>query len=55
MAARMRLGFAPNATGREAGNGAYQITATGDVGIGNPFLAEAAARAVFGSRPKFTF
>ncbi|MGA7908233.1 MAG: hypothetical protein WCA16_12570, partial [Candidatus Sulfotelmatobacter sp.] len=40
-------GFAPpNAAGREVGNGAYQITATGDVGIGNPFLGGGAPRGI---------
>jgi hypothetical protein len=40
-------GFAPpNAAGREVGNGAYQITATGDVGIGNPFLGGGGPRGV---------
>lgn len=31
---------------REVGNGAYQITATGDVGIGNPFLGGGAPRGI---------
>ncbi len=31
---------------REVGNGAYQITATGDVGIGNPFLGGGGPRGV---------
>jgi hypothetical protein len=40
-------GFAPpNAAGREVGNGAYQITATGDVGIGNPFLGGGGPRGI---------
>jgi len=40
-------GFAPpNANGREVGNGAYQIAATGDVGIGNPFLGGGGPRGI---------
>jgi len=40
-------GFAPpNASNREVGNGAYQITATGDVGIGNPFLGGGGPRGI---------
>ena len=40
-------GFAPpNANGREVGNGAYQIVATGDVGIGNPFLGGGGPRGI---------
>jgi Carboxypeptidase regulatory-like domain/TonB dependent receptor len=39
-------GFAPPSNGHEAGNGAYQITATGDVGIGNPFLGGGAPRGI---------
>jgi hypothetical protein len=31
---------------REVGNGAYNITATGDVGIGNPFLGGGAPRGI---------
>jgi len=31
---------------REVGNGGYQITATGDVGIGNPFLGGGAPRGI---------
>jgi hypothetical protein len=42
-----RCGFVPNATGnREVGNGAYQIVATGDVGIGNPFLGGGGPRGI---------
>jgi hypothetical protein len=42
-----RCGFAPSATGnREVGNGAYQIVATGDVGIGNPFLGGGGPRGI---------
>lgn len=48
-------GFAPpNASGREVGNGAYQITATGDVGIGNPFLGGGGPRGIQ-LAAKFTF
>jgi hypothetical protein len=32
--------------GREVGNGAYQIVATGDVGIGNPFLGGGGPRGI---------
>jgi len=39
-------GFAPPSNGREVGNGAYQITATGDVGIGNPFLGGGGPRGI---------
>ncbi len=39
-------GFAAPVNGREAGNGAYQITATGDVGIGNPFLGGGGPRGI---------
>lgn len=39
-------GFVPGANGREVGNGAYQITATGDVGIGNPFLGGGGPRGI---------
>jgi carboxypeptidase family protein/TonB-dependent receptor-like protein len=35
-----------NAGNREVGNGAYQITATGDVGIGNPFLGGGGPRGI---------
>jgi hypothetical protein len=31
---------------REVGNGNYQITATGDVGIGNPFLGGGGPRGI---------
>ena len=47
-------GFAPPANGREVGNGNYQITATGDVGIGNPFLGGGAPRGIQ-LAAKFTF
>jgi hypothetical protein len=39
-------GFRPGAGGREVGNGAYQIVATGDVGIGNPFLGGGGPRGI---------
>ena len=39
-------GFAPPANGREVGNGAYHIVATGDVGIGNPFLGGGGPRGI---------
>ena len=39
---------------REVGNGAYQITATGDVGIGNPFLGGGGPRGIQVAA-KFTF
>ena len=39
---------------REVGNGGYQITATGDVGIGNPFLGGGAPRGIQ-LAAKFTF
>jgi hypothetical protein len=49
-------GFAPGAVGsnREVGNGAYQIVATGDVGIGNPFLGGGGPRGIQ-LAAKFTF
>lgn len=40
--------------GREVGNGGYQITATGDVGIGNPFLGGGGPRGIQ-LAAKFTF
>ena len=43
-----------NAGNREVGNGAYQITATGDVGIGNPFLGGGGPRGIQ-LAAKFTF
>ena len=40
-------GFHANQAGtREVGNGGYQITATGDVGIGNPFLGGGGPRGI---------
>jgi len=47
-------GFAPPVNGREVGNGGYQITATGDVGIGNPFLGGGGPRGIQ-LAAKFTF
>jgi Carboxypeptidase regulatory-like domain/TonB-dependent Receptor Plug Domain len=48
-------GFAANSAGtREVGNGAYQIVATGDVGIGNPFLGGGGPRGIQ-LAAKFTF
>jgi hypothetical protein len=48
-------GFVQNAAQtREVGNGAYQITATGDVGIGNPFLGGGGPRGIQ-LAAKFTF
>jgi len=38
-------GFTPSGT-REVGNGAYHIVATGDVGIGNPFLGGGGPRGI---------
>jgi hypothetical protein len=40
-------GFVLNGAGtREVGNGQYQLTATGDVGIGNPFLGGGGPRGI---------
>ncbi|HUM06957.1 MAG TPA: TonB-dependent receptor [Terriglobales bacterium] len=39
-------GFQLNGNGKEVGNGGYQITATGDVGIGNPFLGGGGPRGI---------
>ena len=46
-------GFTSTAN-REVGNGGYQITATGDVGVGNPFLGGGAPRGIQ-LAAKFTF
>jgi hypothetical protein len=46
-------GFQVNGN-REVGNGAYQIVATGDVGIGNPFLGGGGPRGIQ-LAVKFTF
>ena len=45
---------APNGAPREVGSGQYQITATGDVGIGNPFLGGGGPRGIQ-LAAKFTF
>jgi hypothetical protein len=47
-------GFQASPNGREVGNGGYQITATGDVGIGNPFLGGGGPRGIQ-LAVKFTF
>ena len=47
-------GFAVNGNGREVGAGPYQLTATGDVGSGNPFLGGGAPRGIQ-LAAKFTF
>lgn len=48
-------GFVQNASKtREVGNGAYQIVATGDVGVGNPFLGGGGPRGIQ-LAAKFTF
>lgn len=39
-------GFVANGAGQEVGNGAYHITATGDVGIGNPFIGGGGPRGI---------
>jgi hypothetical protein len=39
-------GFTPSGNNREVGNGFYHIVATGDVGIGNPFLGGGGPRGV---------
>lgn len=44
----------PQGGTQEVGNGAYQITATGDVGIGNPFLGGGGPRGIQ-LAAKFTF
>jgi hypothetical protein len=42
-----KCGFkATPVNGREVGNGAYHITATGDVGIGNPFIGGGGPRGI---------
>ena len=43
-----------NGAGREVGNAGYHITATGDVGIGNPFLGGGGPRGIQ-LAVKFTF
>jgi hypothetical protein len=47
-------GFVQAPGNREVGNGALQITATGDVGIGNPFLGGGGPRGIQ-LAAKFTF
>jgi hypothetical protein len=47
-------GYAVNSAGREVGGGPYPITATGDVGIGNPFLGGGGPRGIQ-LAIKFTF
>jgi hypothetical protein len=47
-------GFVQGPGNREVGNGNYQITATGDVGIGNPFLGGGGPRGIQ-LAAKFTF
>jgi Carboxypeptidase regulatory-like domain/TonB-dependent Receptor Plug Domain/TonB dependent receptor len=47
-------GFAKGTGNREVGNGFYHIVATGDVGIGNPFLGGGAPRGIQ-LAAKFTF
>jgi hypothetical protein len=47
-------GFVQGPNNREVGNGGYQITATGDVGVGNPFLGGGAPRGIQ-LAAKFTF
>ncbi len=39
-------GFVAGPNSREVGNGFYQLTATGDVGIGNPFLGGGGPRGI---------
>jgi hypothetical protein len=46
-------GFAQNGN-RETGSGGYQLSATGDVGIGNPFLGGGGPRGIQ-LAAKFTF
>jgi hypothetical protein len=46
LSASCGCGFVQGPPGREVGNGAYQITATGDVGIGNPFLGGGGPRGI---------
>jgi hypothetical protein len=47
-------GFAVNGAGREVGTGGFPLTATGDVGIGNPFLGGGGPRGIQ-LGVKFTF
>jgi hypothetical protein len=47
-------GFAVNSAGREVGGGPYRIGATGDVGIGNPYIGGGGPRGIQ-LAVKFTF
>jgi outer membrane receptor protein involved in Fe transport len=47
-------GFALNSSGREVGSGGFALGATGDVGIGNPFLGGGGPRGIQ-LAAKFTF
>jgi Carboxypeptidase regulatory-like domain/TonB-dependent Receptor Plug Domain len=47
-------GFVAGSNNREVGAGSYRLTATGDVGIGNPFLGGGAPRGIQ-LAAKFTF
>jgi hypothetical protein len=47
-------GFALNSNGREVGSGSFALGATGDVGIGNPFLGGGGPRGIQ-LAAKFTF
>ena len=47
-------GYALNSAGREVGGGPYPISATGDVGIGNPFIGGGGPRGIQ-LAAKFTF
>ena len=42
----LRMRFCASQQRPRSGNGAYQITATGDVGIGNPFLGGGGPRGI---------
>ncbi|MGA2002016.1 MAG: TonB-dependent receptor [Terriglobales bacterium] len=50
----LAAGYAVNSAGREVGGGPYPITATGDVGIGNPFIGGGGPRGIQ-LAVKFTF
>jgi hypothetical protein len=47
-------GFSLNSSGREVGGGGFALGATGDVGIGNPFLGGGGPRGIQ-LAAKFTF
>ncbi len=49
-----KCGFLAGGPGQEVGNGGYHIVATGDVGIGNPFLGGGGPRGIQ-LAAKFTF